>query len=187
MLVCVHVSPHFPWHVWFHPSLYDFLSPLPVSCRYFIQISTHMCIHTHTQIQTHTSVWGCELQDSTTSFDQMSSPSSVCWLFVWQPALLSDPLSGSWGASEAASLVHEWTVESAGVPLKNNPSLKNTAASLLIHDVLTVSVSSSNSGTLGQWGLNRQGGGGDCDTTAIKDLRGTGFCMRSGDRYGVRM
>lgn len=106
---------------------------------------------------------------------------------MWRPAPLSDPLSGGWGASEAATLVHEWTVEDAGVPAKNNPSFKNTAALLLVRKVLTVSVSSSNSGTSGQWGLKRQGSGGDCDTTAIEDLRGTVFCMGSGVRYRVRM
>lgn len=60
--VCVYVCvnlPGFPWHVWFHASLPVF-SPLPVSCRYFIPISTHMCTYTH--IQKHTSAWGCELQ-----------------------------------------------------------------------------------------------------------------------------
>lgn len=74
-----------------------------------------MCPHA----RTHTlQRGGVNSRESTTSFDQVSSPSSVSGLFVWQPAPLSDPLSGGWGASEAAGLVHEWTVEDAGVPPK---------------------------------------------------------------------
>lgn len=55
------------------------------------------------------------------------------------------------------------------------PLLKNTEDSLLICEVLTVSVSSSNSGTSGQRALERRGNGGDCDTTAIEHHRGTVF------------
>lgn len=83
-----------------------------------------------------------------------------------------------------------WTwVDSRGCRCaqKNNPSVKYTAASLLVREVLTVSISSSNSGTSGQWGLKLQGGVGDCDTTVIEDLRRAGFCMGSDVGYGVRM
>ena len=62
----------------------------------------------------------------------------------------------------------------AGVQ-RTMPLLKNTEDLLLVCEVLTVSVSSSNSSTSGQRALERRGNGGDCGTTAIEDHRGTVF------------
>lgn len=185
---CVCVSePHcFPWDVWFHAALPTFLFPLPVSCCHFTPINTHMCMCTHT----HTQSGGVNSRKSTTSFDQTRGPSSVWWLFVWHPALLSDSLQSGWGEGGGIGGCQPWTwVDSRGCRCaqKNNPSVKYTAASLLVREVLTVSISSSNSGTSGQWGLKLQGGVGDCDTTVIEDLRRAGFCMGSDVGYGVRM
>lgn len=121
--VCVCVSePHcFPWDVWFHAALPTFLFPLPVSCCHFTPINTHMCMCTHT----HTQSGGVNSRKSTTSFDQTRGPSSVWWLFVWHPALLSDSLQTGWGEGglEAASLGPEWTAEDAGVPKRTIPLL----------------------------------------------------------------
>ena len=189
--MCVWVNlPWFSWHVWFHASLPDFLSPLPVSCRYFIPISTHMCPRalTHTHTQTHTSAWGCELQRVDDVLWSGQRPLLSLWTVCVAACSPVRPtlrwLGGLWGCRPRT-----W-VDSGGcrcAPQRTIPLSKNTAASLLVREVLTVSVSSSNSGTSGQWGLKRQGGGGDCDTTAIEDLRGAGFCMGSGVGYGVRM
>lgn len=95
---CVCVSePHcFPWDVWFHAALPTFLFPLPVSCCHFTPINTHMCMCTHTQSG------GVNSRKSTTSFDQIRGPSSVWWLFVWHPALLSDSLQSGWGRGGGA-------------------------------------------------------------------------------------
>lgn len=69
---CVWTSPcsHFMFDL---PLFLTF--PFPLSCRYFI-LSARMCTHTLQH-------GGVNSRDLTISFDQISSPSSVWWLFVW--------------------------------------------------------------------------------------------------------
>ncbi len=165
--------------------------PFPTSCElslFYPDKHTYVDTRTHTLIEEHTPAWGCELQRVDDILWSGQQP-HLCLMTVCvaaRSAVRPTPrwLRGLWGCWPRT-----WA-DSGGCRCASKrtiPLLKNTAASLLIGEVLTVSVSSSNSGTSGQWGLKWQGGGGDCDTTAIEDLRGAGFCMGLGVRYGVRM
>lgn len=183
--VCVLVNPTVSH------GMFDFMPPSLPSFSHFLWAVVILpqltpicvCAHTHTE-------WGRELQKVNDILWSDQGP-LLCLMTVCVAPCSTVRLAPNWlGGGGGIGGCQPWTwVDSGGCRCaqKNNPSVKYTAASLLVREVLTVSISSSNSGTSGQWGLKLQGGVGDCDTTVIEDLRRAGFCMGSDVGYGVRM
>lgn len=97
------IEPYwFLWDVWCHAALPDFLSRLPVSCSYFIQISTHVYIHAHTP------VWGCELQRVNDMLWSLLRPQLCLMTVCVAPRSV---LQRRGGGDRGCSLGNEWTVQ----------------------------------------------------------------------------